>query len=719
MSDFLEPARSALGRWKRVGRLSWTRIDSEGRTSAVPEPWRAPSNGLRLIALGPPPGGLAAGYDARRIPFLRERYTIADLGQRGAANEACSAGAMEAALTWPSRKGRATVLLYWVGLMPHCAKCHRDVTAGALYCAACGAPIVPEPPLGEAPDPYIGRTFKDTYFIERRIGSGGMGHVYKAMHVTLGAPVALKLLKKSLLADQAIVRRFHREARAASRLRHHNVINVTDFGQTEDGTLFMAMEYVAGRSLASIIKDDSPLAEPRVVRIGAQILAALAEAHAAGILHRDLKPENVMIEWRRDEPDSVKVLDFGIAKIQPAGGEGEGQTTLTQPGLVCGTPEYMSPEQCNGEEVDARSDIYSFGVMLYEMLTGEWPFDAQTPTGMARKRLTEEPIPLAQRRAGHAISADLGALVMRTLSTSRDDRPASADEMRADLLACVLLPETAKNGGRDTPPITVVLPSPRTPPGPLPTPAVSPPGQTPPRPVPTVRKVSFVLAGAALGVLAIAVTGYALREPEPEKREAGLPPVAESNADAGVDDKPDPKTAPVPLPDPEPPKPVAPKPVAPKPVAPKPVAPKPVAPKPVAPKPVPPKPVAPKPVAPKPVAPKPVPPKPVAPKLVPSKLVPSAKRKPSNCARPLHWEHGVNKISTPAAGTGDGVLVVVALPWGEVSLCGAPYGEAPVELRVRAGTYTVLVEHASRSEQKTVTVKAGSRASVGVDFAKD
>jgi serine/threonine protein kinase len=203
--------------------------------------------------------------------------------------------------------------------MPTCTSCHRDVMPGARFCPFCAAPIAPAQPEGAVTDPLIGQTFKGMYFIQQRIGGGGMGDVYKALHVNLDVPVALKILKRALLADPTIVQRFHREARAASRLRHPNVIHVTDFGQTEDGVLYMAMEYVAGKSLARVISEEYPLSEQRVVRIGEQILAALAEAHAGQILHRDLKPENVMLESRRSEPDAVRVLDFGIAKRRATG----------------------------------------------------------------------------------------------------------------------------------------------------------------------------------------------------------------------------------------------------------------------------------------------------------------------------------------------------------------------------------------------------------------
>ena len=653
--------------------------------------------------------------------------------------------------------------VYWVSRMPSCAKCHRDVVAGALFCASCGAAIVPEPAPGEAADPYIGQTFKGMYFIQRRVGAGGMGYVYKAMHVTLDVPVALKILKKALLADPAIVQRFHREARAASRLRHPNVIGVTDFGQTEDGTLFMAMEYVTGKSLARVIAEEFPLTERRVVHIGAQVLAALAEAHAAGILHRDLKPENVMLESRRDETDSVKVLDFGIAKIQLPGGEGT-QPALTQAGLVCGTPGYMSPEQWSAEELDARSDLYAVGVLLYEMLTGKLPFEATTPMAMARKHLTEQPVPPSQRRLDHGVSADLDALVMRALSVDREQRPASADEMRADLLACVLLPEPeveaeAQGEARKT----VVLPregtprtapatrsrtpgaarkvtpgaSPRTgteamprPPaggvGPTPSRQARPPGRrggrTPTTPLgaarapvtprhemdeegveggeeslapATPRPRLPVLVAVAVAVLAVVGVGIFALRGSPRRP----PAVAEVTAKA--------------------PEPTAP-PATPPPVVAEPLPRTPEPPPPEPPRAEPPKP-EPAPVkTPEPLvarAPRPTP-RPRLPAASPGPAetpVPLAK---GNCSQPLHWEHGLEKISTPEPGTGDGVLVIRALPWGQVSVCGAPYGDAPLELRVHAGKYAVRVEHASKSDEKTITVAAGARVPFAVDFTK-
>ncbi|HEY6006581.1 MAG TPA: serine/threonine-protein kinase, partial [Anaeromyxobacter sp.] len=317
--------------------------------------------------------------------------------------------------------------------MAICGKCHREAPEGALFCSFCGGAIKPVTAAGEAVDPLIGQTVAQKYFIHQLLGHGGMGDVYKATHLTLDRPVVLKLLKKLFHSDPSLVQRFHREARAASRLNHPNSITIIDFGQTDDGTLFMAMEYLSGRSLERVVAEEHPLAESRVIHIVAQILAALGEAHALGIIHRDLKPANVMIEPRRDEPDFVKVLDFGIAKLNEPGSGGQG---LTQAGIVCGTPGYMSPEQVRGEELDPRSDIYAVGVILYEMLTGVLPFESDTPMGLVTKHLVEDPPPLAVRRPGTLVSPELEAVIMKALARDREQRFASSDEMRAAVLAC-------------------------------------------------------------------------------------------------------------------------------------------------------------------------------------------------------------------------------------------------------------------------------------------
>lgn len=335
--------------------------------------------------------------------------------------------------------------------MPLCSRCQRDAPEGSLFCPFCRAAILPP---GAQEDPLVGETINGTYLVQERIGGGGMGQVYKAVQLNLDRVVALKLLRPSFADDPVIVQRFHREARACSKLHHPNIIGVTDFGQTADGALFMAMEFVPGRNLLTLLQEEFPLGEARVVHLVAQVLSALADAHEMGIVHRDLKPENVMVESRRDEPELVKVLDFGVAQIQQPG-DGEGR--LTQMGFVCGTPNYMSPEQASQQPVDGRSDLYAVGVILYELLTRCHPFDAPSPTEMARAHLVTPPPPMAQRAPpGHPLSSELEALVMRALAKRPEDRFQTAEEMRRALLDCPIdeTPTAAHPPGRRT----VVLP---------------------------------------------------------------------------------------------------------------------------------------------------------------------------------------------------------------------------------------------------------------------
>src|SRR5262245_38964221 len=219
-------------------------------------------------------------------------------------------------------------------------------------------------------DPMPGRVIAGNFRIEKLIGAGAMGNVYKAEQLSLGKQVPVKVLHHHLVTDQTLVTRFKREAKIASLLNHPNSIQIIDSGQDSDGTLYIAMELLTGRDLAQVIRDDFPLPLPRVVRIMTQVLSALDEAHAHGVIHRDLKPGNIMLVEHRGEPDFVKVCDFGIAKA-PADEEGEGSQMQTLQGLVCGTPEYMSPEQARGETLDGRSDLYAAAVILYQMVTGE------------------------------------------------------------------------------------------------------------------------------------------------------------------------------------------------------------------------------------------------------------------------------------------------------------------------------------------------------------
>ncbi len=324
-----------------------------------------------------------------------------------------------------------------------CSSCGSDAAQAFAYCPQCGAPLAVQAEV----ESHIGDTVAKKFRIEKLIGEGGMGRVYQARILALDKPVALKVLRGSLVAEPRTVARFRREAQAASRLSHPNSINVLDFGETDSGAYYIAMEWVDGKDLHAVLTKDWPLPEARVVRLVSQVLSALSDAHAAGIIHRDLKPENIMVQQLRDEPDFVKVLDFGIAKIvDPLTEDGP----LTRVGFVCGTPEYMSPEQAGGGDLDARSDLYSVGILLYQLTTGVLPFVDPSGAVVATKQLTELPVPPSRRRPGAMISAGMERLILKALSKDPAARPQTADEFKDELFACTHAPAPPASG-LDTP----------------------------------------------------------------------------------------------------------------------------------------------------------------------------------------------------------------------------------------------------------------------------
>jgi serine/threonine-protein kinase len=269
-------------------------------------------------------------------------------------------------------------------------------------------------------DPHVGRVLAQRYRVVKLLGSGGMGSVYRAEHVHMKKLVAVKILHRHMTTNAEVVARFEREAVAAGRIDHPNVAAATDFGKLEDGSFYLALEYVEGKSLSEVI-DEGSLPPYRALVIARQIAEALAAAHAAGIVHRDLKPDNVLLVERDGLGDFVKVLDFGIAKVHLDDG---GHKPLTQIGTIFGTPQYMSPEQGQGRPVDGRSDLYSLGIILYEMLAGQLPFDADDLVVLITRQVTEPPPPLPE-----ALPAPVRELTLQLLEKKPEARVQSAAEL--------------------------------------------------------------------------------------------------------------------------------------------------------------------------------------------------------------------------------------------------------------------------------------------------
>ena len=306
--------------------------------------------------------------------------------------------------------------------MKKCPKCSSEYSDTTTLCPSDGTAL--ESNTSE----LVGRTLAGKYRIDEVISEGGMGTVYRATHILMDKRVAIKVLQPSLAADSVVVARFSREARAASRISHPHAISVTDFGESEDGIVFLVMEFLHGKTLKEIIRSNGPLPLPRVVEIMRQVCGALEAAHAENVIHRDLKSDNIML-IDVAEGDWVKVLDFGIAKIQEPAGQDPG---LTSPDLIIGTPQYMSPEQCTQtSEIDARSDVYSLGVILYELLAGHVPFTGESSTTIMFKHLQEAPPDLQSVRGD--LPRVVAEVVGRALAKQPQDRFQTVRDLRENL----------------------------------------------------------------------------------------------------------------------------------------------------------------------------------------------------------------------------------------------------------------------------------------------
>jgi len=345
--------------------------------------------------------------------------------------------------------------------VPSCPTCQTQYDPGTDVCPRDGAALVPTlteaaasaPTLpgtaGSGPSPapalaaavadpqfdsLLGTVLAGRYEVLRRIGEGGMGAVYEARHALIGKRVAVKVLLEKFHAKSDFVARLLQEARLASSIGHENIVDVTDFGTTDDGRSFVVMEFLDGESLADLERREAPLPIERSLRIARQAASALDAAHAKGIFHRDVKPENIYLV-RRGDADFVKVVDFGISKaVKPGGDEGAETYRLTHTGLLLGTPLYMSPEQARGEEdLDHRVDIWALGVLLYECLTGEVPFRANNYLQIISQVLTHEPPSPARLRPELGIPDAVDAVVMRAMDKDRTRRYQTMSELERDL----------------------------------------------------------------------------------------------------------------------------------------------------------------------------------------------------------------------------------------------------------------------------------------------
>jgi hypothetical protein len=328
--------------------------------------------------------------------------------------------------------------------MRTCPQCQSPCEESHKFCPTCGFPVGKV--VMQPDDPMIGRTLPGGYVILDLVGVGGMGRVYRAEQTNLGRTVAVKIIHPHLVGEENAAARFITEARAASRLNHPNSVGVIDFGKTEDGQLYLVMEYLRGKDLARVQYEEGPLSFRRIASVLRQVLAALSEAHHLGIIHRDLKPENIILEPVRTGGDFVKVVDFGLAKMRIEAVH----TNITSPGIVCGTPEYMSPEQGRGDPLDARSDLYGVGVIFYQLLTGRLPFEAESPTQVVLMHITQapdDPRAVAPERMIPSLLADVCLMALAKDPAHRFGDADEFSEALADALSQIESTRAVAAGG--------------------------------------------------------------------------------------------------------------------------------------------------------------------------------------------------------------------------------------------------------------------------------
>jgi eukaryotic-like serine/threonine-protein kinase len=394
--------------------------------------------------------------------------------------------------------------------MKVCTTCGAEYGDEKLFCERDGTPLRKS---GAASD-LVGQVIAERYHITKKLGEGGMGQVYLAEHVKMGRLCAIKIMMPGTMSDPDAISRFNREAANASRISHPNVCAIYDFGETPDGLIYLAMEFIEGRSLTDLLAEAGTLPLARAATMIQQTAEALQVAHDLGIVHRDLKPDNIMVVTTRGK-DTVKVVDFGIAKA--IGGDDSKAQKVTKTGFVVGTPEYMSPEQLAGDAVDGRSDLYSLGLVFYRMLTGTSPFPADSQQETMIKRLTDDPLPLSVARPDVQFPPEVQRVLDRALARSPNDRYRAASDFAREVKGLT----THATGQVDVEAGTqqvraedlkAMVPATRVDPAAAARRPKAPPGAAAAAPAPPSRRRSMVPAAVAVVVLAVAGGTFALRE---------------------------------------------------------------------------------------------------------------------------------------------------------------------------------------------------------------
>jgi hypothetical protein len=398
-----------------------------------------------------------------------------------------------------------------------CPTCGTEYPANERFCPRDGTALRSQ---GGGTD-LVGSIIAERYHVLKKLGEGGMGQVYLAEHVKMGRKSAVKVMNPGMVHDADAISRFNREAANASRINHPNVAGIYDFGETAEGLIYLAMEFIEGESLTSLVEKSGALAPARAADIAKQAADGLQVAHDMGIVHRDLKPDNIMIAKHRDGSDCVKVVDFGIAKA--AGAENQ---KVTKTGLVVGTPEYMSPEQLAGDKLDGRSDIYSLALVAYNMLTGKLPFEGETAQESMIMRLTDDPRPLSITKPDTSWPQEVQDVIGKALQRKREDRYDQAGKFGTALFMAVeRMPKQAAAGATQmigamdgatavvsAPPKTrldasaAATPAPVAPVAPLPSASVAAP----------VKSKTPMIAGAGVAVVAAIVAAmWVMNRPGP------------------------------------------------------------------------------------------------------------------------------------------------------------------------------------------------------------